>query len=299
MSEYIIYIIPAIVCLIVKLWMVVLCKQSLTQDAFTGVVITCLLLTVCEIALFFLYLSGFSVEYVFRTYYVMLLFWLSFSLVYVIQMFTDKPVKKIVYILAGFISALILFTDVIISGYQPIEYSITAIRESLYFVYQVFVFGSILIAIAILVVQLRSEKVTKRKIQAFSLLIAFSIPFVVILGITILMMFGVKVNMAIVFSVATTIFLFFTINAHKEHRITDVRKWLPWSQENVATNEIMEIITEYLAEEKSLKEVESTIKKILIEYKLKSCNNNVKQTADKLQIPRSTLYSMLKKIDEK
>lgn len=298
MSEYIIYIIPAMVCLVIKLWMVVLCKQALKQDAFTGVVTTCLMLTVCEIALFYLYWTGYSVEYLFRTFYVILIFWLSFSLTYVIQTFTKKSAGKSIYFLAGLLSALILFTDLIISGYQTIDYSITGVRENLYFLYQLFVFSSILTAITILAVQLKRQASVKIKIQALSLIVAFSIPFAVIVGVTTLMLLNYKVNMAIVFSIATTLFLFFTVNAHKQHQISDIRKWIPWSKENVATNEIMETITEYLADEKSLKEVESTIKKTLIEYKLKSCDNNIQQTAKKLQIPRSTLYSIMKKLDK-
>jgi len=286
-------ILPALLSFMLKAVILFCERKSLKRNNFTTLLYICTLQSLCEVITFFSYMNGSDVELLFRLYYILIVWWLAYALIYIVDVLTlSNRVKYFVAFIASGLSIVLLFSDLIISDYYSIQYSITAVKEQYYWMYQVFVLGIILSSIAILLRSLFWPKNIKLQTQSYYLFIALIIPFVTIIGVTLLMQAGYQINMLMILPVATLLFVVFVVKCEKHHELVDIRRLLPWSKENKFASQMNLIASRCSLGEISLKEANNEFQRLLLEYQ-KDKGKNKNQAAKSLGISRSTLYAKL------
>ena len=120
-----------------------------------------------------------------------------------------------------------------------------------------------------------------------------------LVGITlvVLMGFGIKVSGAAILPVTTTLFLLITLKGEPKHGLTDIRRHIPLSLERRKSGQIMDIFSSYAKDELSYRDSLTEIEKLLVTYKHDKNNGNVSTTASTMNIPRSSLYSIFRRLD--
>ena len=286
-------VLPALLSFIIKIAILYCERKSLKRNNFTTLLYICALQSICEVVGSLSYLNGADVELLFRLYYILIAWWLTYTLIYIADVIKlGNKVKYFSAFAAGMLSIALLFSDLIISGYFDIQYSITAVKEQYYWVYQVFVLGIILSSVAVLLKNLIWPKNTKLQTQSYYLLVALIIPFVAIVGVGSLMLVGYQINMLMILPVATLLFVFFVVKCEKYHGLVDIRRLLPWSKENKFASKVNLIASRCSLGEISLKDANNEFQKLLLEYQ-NDKGKSKSQAAKNLGISRSTLYLKL------
>ena len=107
---------------------------------------------------------------------------------------------------------------------------------------------------------------------------------------------GVKINALIILPITTTIFVIFTLKTEAKHKLTDIRRHIPFSVERKASTMLQEIIGKYAREEISHPEFLEEVERLSIKYKYQKSGRTILQTARAMKIPRSTLYSKARRL---
>jgi hypothetical protein len=194
------------------------------------------------------------------------------------------------------IVALVLATDLIVSGSTPLSYILTATRGPLYWIFQLL---SIVLLTSILA-QLFTAYF-KADTHIVEIRIAYTamalVPlFVTMLLVFILMNLGVLINATVLLPFATTLFLIITLASEYQHKLTDVRRFLPFSDERRTSNEIMEIFSSYARDDANYRDSISEIERLLVLHKLNKADGNASLTAEQMGMPRSSLYSIFNRL---
>ena len=295
-TYHLLIILPALVSLLIKSSLVFISRYSIKQNYFTALLFICFFQSLCEVVTFFLYFSGHEVGFLFRLYYVVLIFWITFSLLYILEF------KKInaaygyaALAIATVLSGVIFSTDFIVSGYYWIGYSITAVREQFYWSYQIFVFASIILTIGLLIHSVKKSTL-QNKTQSKYLLAAYSIPYSVILTVSVLMALGFKINMLMILPISTAISLAFIVLSEENHQLVDLRRLLFWSPESKSSRKLNIIFRQLDKGEISLFDAEKAFQRVCIEHQKRKTRSNSAR-AKALGIARSTLHDKAERLD--
>jgi hypothetical protein len=240
-------VVPALLGFLIKICLLIAGRNSLKKNNFSALLLICTIHSICECATLISLSNGSDVELLFRAYYVLIIWWFGFSLIYASEIanISDK-LRTSVLAITSVLTVLLLFTDLVISGYHSNGYSITANREQYYGFAPLFVLLTMIVSVALLTRVSFSQKYElKNKIQASYLLMAFAAPFVVIFAVIVAIQLGFKMNAMMAFPVATTLFFIFIVRSENNHRLVDIRRFLPWSKENKFANEVINIANQY------------------------------------------------------
>jgi beta-lactamase superfamily II metal-dependent hydrolase len=120
---------------------------------------------------------------------------------------------------------------------------------------------------------------------------------VVAISVVVLMSMGIKINAAGIVPVLTTLFLLITIRGEANHKLTDVRRHIPFSLERKTSAQIMDIFSRYAQDEVNYRDGMAEIEKLLVTHKHSKNKGNVSVTAASMDIPRSSLYSIFRRLD--
>jgi hypothetical protein len=193
----------------------------------------------------------------------------------------------------AFASLLVLFSDLIVAGFEPIGYAVTAIRGPYYWLFSATTIIALIFVAATLIYGYRKSESHHTQIQCLYSL--FALAPIVVLGFLIipLMYLGFQVNAAGFLPVCTSLFLLITLQSESRHRFTDIRRYLPYSQERKTAQEVQQLISKFSMDEISYKEMSAAFEKIALQHKLDEAGHSVSQAARLLKMKRSTLYSML------
>jgi hypothetical protein len=294
-----IYILPALVALFVKLGILVVAHRSTTHSKnFYKVVLAFALHNLCEVALFLKFFVIGNYEPVLLSYYVMSVWGLVFILFYSMDVGrVNIRFLGSTLVFVGFaLTVLLLASDLIVAGARSFSYTMTAIRGPFYWVFQVFSILMYFVVSLVLLQGYRNAKSHSMEIQCLSTLIAFAPIVLLSVGIIIVMNLGFQFNATAILPIATSAFLVITLLSESKHRLTDIRRFLPWSPERKTSNEIMDIFSQYARDDVNYREAVSDIERLLVLHKYQKNDANASATAERMGMPRSSLYSIFNRL---
>lgn len=221
-----IYAFPALVAVIVKAGMIWWSRKLLFETWPFFAFLLCLAVhNLFEIG-FYLYPSPEIKTIMMYGYYVAAVFALGFGLVFGVALWRPPLAKKAGAIITGCASvivALIVFTDYLIAGFTPLNFSYTRIPGPGYAVfaaYALICLAGMVAAIFLSVKNAASNYIKARN----SLILAGFAPFVLVAGLVpVLLMMGIAINAAMLIPITTTFFLLVILYAFTHDVIFDVR----------------------------------------------------------------------------
>jgi len=297
-----IYVLPALLALIIKIVVLFYAYRSQGQSKMFVLMVSVFACHNISEVLVFLEAAGtIHSPYVISIYYVSSIWALFTVLSYVLEVCRIEILKlKIgVAALASVLTILIVFSHFIIDGERSIGYVVTAVRGPLYWTFQAFSLGIFVSSVALLIKSTNKSKNHLIEIQSSYTLLALSPLVIGALSIMTLMNLGVSVNAAAIMPIATTLFLLITFKSETQHKLTDLRRFLPWSQERRTSSDIMEIFSSYAKDDMSYRDAVSDIERLLVMHKYDKSGGNASQTAQQMGMPRSSLYSIFNRLSIK
>lgn len=305
-----IYILPALIALLIKLWVLFVSKRGSKLVSETGktqssLFFTMVLLFAChnvaEVLGFLEYFSGDRYGQVTRWYYVMSVLALSSIVFYAEQVSKTLKNSKILYGVLGSgalaLSAVLLFTDFIVAGSASIGYSLTAVKGSYYAVFQIYSLSAYALIVYFLVVGYKNAEDHRTEIQCAYTMFAMAPLVVVALALMAVMAMGYTVNASVILPFTTAAFLLITLKGERLHQLTDIRRHIPFSLERQTSGEIMDIFSRFASDEVNYRDGMAEIEKLLVMHKHDKNGGNVTTTASSMEIPRSSLYSIFRRLN--
>lgn len=290
---------PAVVGMCIKLWVLIAVKQSTWMNgALIGFVSVTVVQNLNELLLFHAFNLNWDTNFLIRSYYLCTIWAMVYGFYYLMDLSKYPLVKYVaivILIAAISLTMLLLFTDIVVAGSIRLSYVATAIKGSNYWTYQLFTLVTISGWIGCLILNYRNAVKPKDEVRHFYTLIGLAPLALVSLILLVLIGAGWPLNATIILPLASTLFLLVTIRGmslHDKHQ--DIRSLLPFSLENLIFNKINKANTQYAFENMSHKELMTTIERAAIEYKLRKNNGNVSKTAKSMKVERSTLYNKFK-----
>lgn len=294
-------LIPAVLGLLIKAYLLFVSRRSLHKTNFLMILCVCTLHSLCEIVTYSTFLLGKDATVLFRIYYILSVWWICYAFVYTCDVAKMKKIWTYTPIfLCCIISLLFGFTDIIISGYKSIGYSITAVKSSHYWIFQVFALSLITLSLVSLVKVIILNDDVIQKVQSIYLLLGFMAPFVTIICVIVFMQLGYKINAIAIVPIATTSFFIFLIYSEKSHGLIDIRCFLPWSPQGMYRREVRRIANLFTLQQINMAEAKRQQEKATTEYLMKAYKHkSINRIANELGVSRSTLYAILDRHDIK
>lgn len=302
MQSMSIYVIPAIIALAFKIFILFVSRRGgRMSNHFVFMVLVFAFHNLCEVLCFWEYFHNIKGEYLLRTYYVISLLGLLAIGLHCSRVSGQggKLFEIAMLITSAIVSLLILFTDMIVSGTTSWGYIFTAMRGEFYWIFQVVSLNSIVCISGLLVLGYRKSENHDSQIQCVYMGLAL-LPLICAMVLVIsLMNFGFKINAAAILPIATTLVLFCILASERRHKLTDVRRFIPYSDERKTSNEIMEIFSSYARDESNYRDAVSDIERLLVQHKYKKNDCNASSAAELMGMPRSSLYSLFNRLNIK
>jgi DNA-binding protein Fis len=245
------------------------------------------------------FLNGQSLEALFRPYYVATIYLLMYMLLHGLAISRLENIYSTagLVLTATSLSVLVLFTDTIVAGHHSIGYSVTADKGDYYWVFVLYLLITLMANIAALLFRYKNAGSPLESIRCLYSLFALSPVILVSLLVIVLKMTDTNFNAAILGPLATALFLAIVIKGESKHKLSDVRRFLPYSPERAISNNLMTLVDTYVHggnKADAYKNLHIGIEKEIIFYTLNKCNNNITQTTEMMGLKnRSTLYSMM------
>ena len=301
-TSYYPFMIPAILALSIKVAVLFLSKKSnATSLLFITMVLVFAVHNFAEVLGFMEYFRGERYTMMLRWYYVMSICGLAAMLFYskdVSQVLTNSaPFNVVVTVVTVLLCCLLMFTDSIVAGSTSIGYIMTAVKGEYYWVFQVTALLSYVLIVWMLQKGYRNSESHTIEIQCGYTLFALAPLMFVAIAVLGLMSFGWHINGAGIFPLMTTLFLLITLKSESKHGITDVRRHVPFSLERKSSREIMNIFSAYAKDEKNYRDSMAELEKLMVLHKHEKHNGNVSSTAVSMDIPRSSLYSIFRRLE--
>jgi len=294
-----IYIVPAIIAFVVTSYVLVKISQNKTNSkAFISMVLIFLVHHAAEILSFIEFFKNGQTLYILKVYYVATLWFLVITLIYAreVSKLNLPKFDNLLYAYTLIISSLLLFSDTMISDAASIGYVMTAVKGPLYFLFQLTSISLMVSIIGILFSGYRKSNNHLVEIQCIYMLVAFTPILLAGIGIIALMSLGFKINAIAVVPLATTLFLMITMKSEEQHRLTDMRRFMPNSPERKTSQEIMELFSSYARDEMSYRDSINEIERLLVIHKYSKNGKNASVTAESMGMPRSSLYSIFNRL---
>ena len=296
-----IYIVPALIALTIKLFLLFVSRNG---SARSTIFFTMVLLfaghNLAEVLGFFEYFKGIYSEHILRWYYFMAVCSVSVILLYALEISSLQAKTKIIsvatIVLAISLSLFILLSDAVISGASSIGYIMTAVKGPQYWVFQLVFVTIFALIFGVLIKGYMSAKDHVTEIRCSYTLFALLPMIIAAVGVVLLMSVGVRINAAGIIPICTTFFLLITIKGELTHRLTDIRRHIPFSLERRTSGQIMDIFSRYAQDEVNYRDGMAELEKLLVVHKHSKSQGNVTQTAASMQIPRSSLYSIFRRL---
>lgn len=299
-----VYFLPALISLVFKLFILVLVLRG---GKISGLFLSLILIFACHNAIELIGYIQFSnnqaIELMFRSYYVISTFLITFILLHGLAI-SERNSNLTTFVLIAItmsVSVLMLFTDSIIAGHYSIGYSVTAIQGPFYLAFVLYLVAKLLANVVTLLQGYLRAKSTLGSIRCAYSLVALAPVMIVVVTAIILKMTNSGINAAGIFPIATTLFLLLIVKGESQHKLMDIRRFLPFSAERKAATDVIQIMDEYTSRNNSgadsFKALRNSIEKKIIFYTLHRCDYNVSKAAEMMGFEsRSTLYSMMNRL---
>lgn len=293
-----IVMVPALLALAFKLYVVGAARSSRGSKVFFGMVLVFAAHNLTEVVGYIQFANGSDAELSMRIYYAATICMLAYMCLYAIEISRVLSLKKLVIPTVTWMvvaTVIVLFTDKIVAGSYSIQYAVTAIKGPWYWVFVVDTVVSLVFVMTLLIFGYRRSESHRVQIQCLYNLVALS-P-IILLGFILvpLMMMGNRINAAGLLPICTTLFLLVNLQSESRHRFTDIRRFLPFSQERKTSLQVRDLISRFSMDEISYKEMSEEIEKIALTHKMDQADHSVSEAARLLKMKRTTLYSMLER----
>ena len=301
------YIVPALFALLIKVGVLAIsAKGAIKSPVFFTMVLLFACHNMAEVLGIIEYFNGAQQTQILRWYYLMTVGALAAMLVYSADIYGIKrkfgEVKANVF--AGLVIAivmslgsLIMFTDLIIAGSRSLRYTMTVIGGDYYWLF----IGNSIITFPLIVYFLidgyRKAQSHQEEIGCAYSLFALAPIVITSVGLMALMGLGAKINATAIIPISTALFLLIILKTERQHRLTDIRRHIPGSLERRTSGQIMEIFNEYACDKINYRDGMAEIEKLLVLHKHDKNGGNVTTTASSMEIPRSSLYSIFRRLD--
>ena len=291
-----IYVLPALLALVVKIYVLLVARAANTSRIFSGMVLVFALHNLTELVAYLQFTRGELTLSLFKVYYAATLVTLGYLCLYCIEVARISALRRLYMpsvIWLTMCGIAIMFTDHVVAGFVSIGYSATAEQGPYYWVFSLTSIGATLFVVSSLIYGYRKSNNHVTQIQCLYNLMALT-PFV-LLGFVIipLMLLGQEINAGGILPICTTLFLLITLQSESKHRFTDIRRYLPFSKERKIADEVMSLISKFSMDEISYKDLSNEIEKIALKSKLAQADDSISEAARLLKMKRTTLYSML------
>jgi len=290
-----VYMLPALIGIAVKLWLLVVVQRSeWINKALLAFVAVFAVQNLSELLLFNSFNTHVGADFLIRAYYVCISAVVAYGFYYIMNE-QKSMIARFTVILMGLFSAvvggLMMFSNLLISGAERISYSITAVKSDYYWLFQVYVIGAMLAWLIGLVINYMNSDGVEEKIKHYFALLALTPVALASIAIVILMNLGVQINATLIVPVISTLFLLILNAGRATHDFKrDPREKIPFSRESVFYARLAKTSAQYGMENIGHKEFMTEVERIALEYKLLSNDKNVSHTAQSLRIERSSLY---------
>ncbi len=297
-----IYAIPAVLGLLIKLAILYFAKSSKKSRTFILFITLISIHNMSELFLFYQIFNKADPTLALRLYYACILGALAGMCVYATHVsnsdWHNKAVKSITVIFS-IVCITVMLSPLIINGYEPLGQLVTAIKGDYYFVFQVSSVFAVFFTLFILIKSCVFAKNTPQKMRSAYVLASLVPPMIIGISVLVLMNLGVEINAMTIFPIGTTLLVLITLKAENKHNLTDIRMYLPFSKERQTSQDLIKIMSDYSVSEKDYKETVRDIERILFNYSYEKSNYCKSTTAKKLNVSRSTLYGMIHRLDLK
>ena len=189
----------------------------------------------------------------------------------------------------------ILGSDLVVAGYREASYTLTAVKGNYYFLFQAFTLVTVFTVLGSLIAGYVRATDRRTELQNVYMLVALAPITILSLSVTVLLVFGISFNVAAVFPLATTFFVAVLAMAEKEHGITDIRIYLPFSAERSLMSELVKAGALFSIRKNNFKATADKIEKALLLYSLRKNDFTVSKAAKDMGINRTTLYSICRR----
>ena len=295
-----IYALPAIIGLIIKLCLLYFARSSKKSKAFITFITLVSIHNISELFLFYEIFNQANPTFALKVYYACLLGVVAGMCVYVTK--NTQPrwanfVTKCTLILFPTLCCLTLFSSTIVNGFMPLGALVTASKGNFYFLFQFTSTTSIIYTFTLLIKSCFFADTTEIKIRSAYILASFAPALIIALVVLALMIFGIQVNAIALLPIGTTLLVFITLKAESNHSVTDIRMYLPFSKERRTSQDLIQIMSDYSVSEKEYKKTVNEIERVLLKYSYEKSKYCKSTTAKKLNVSRSTLYGMLNRLN--
>lgn len=293
------FVFPAVIALTIKLMVIFIYRRNLQGNSyFTMLVLIFACHNFCEVLVFWEYFRGIKAEYLVRSYYVISLFALFAIATHAanVSLLKEKLFATILLPVICLISLMLMLTDLVVSGVESWGYVVTAVRGDLYNVFQVMALLLTAQIVYLLYKGYKNADSHTSQIRCAYSAIALTPLVLAVLLVILLMNLGFHINAVVFFPVATTLFLVITLASEEKHRLTDIRRFIPFSDERRTSNQIMDIFSSYAQDQANYRDSITQIEKLLVEHKYEKNNRNATYAAERMGMPRSSLYSLFNRL---
>lgn len=297
-------LLPATISLLVKflvLWFSLNTIALRKPSIFIGLVFVSALHNVIEIVILSQFLAGFTSVIAVKFYYVIASALVAYFAAFAIDIcrIRANALYLGIVVIWGVLSLLVLFTDSVVAGVTSIGYSVTAVRGGSYWTFQLFALAMLLGTVLFLIAgySLADSALSKRR--AKYALIALSPPMLVGFSVIVLMLAGVQINATMVLPLSVTLFIIIILLTEPRHNLEDLPRFLPFSAERKVLMIVQRVLSDYALGNLSYKDATTEFQRVLVQYKHEQLGGNVAKTAAEIDMPKSSLYRLLKKMDIK
>jgi len=233
-----------------------------------------------------------------KVYYSLTVLTLLSIMIYSLEVSQTKRniASNLIIVASALLTVSILFSNKIIAGNYSISYSSTAIKGPFYALFQAYGVIGLLTIVTILLNGYKTATTHLTQIRCAYILLAFS-PLILSCFLVLAMMsVGIMINATIILPITISVFLFIIIKGESIHKLTDLRRFMPFSPERKTSQEIMELYSSYAQDEISYRDCMAEIEKQLVLHKYSKSDNNASATAKSMGMPRSSLYSIFNRL---
>lgn len=297
----ILYILPCVIGFLIKGYLLFTARQHRIGDnIFLGLIAVLAVHNLCELFGYLQFFQGEVSEIILRVYYALTVLSLAYISVYAIEVSRLASFKKLaipIYGIALIFCVVFIVTDALVAGSTPTAYTVIAVKGEYYWAFRFFAIMGFMLIIASLVLGYLKSADSVQANQCLYALLALS-P-IILLGslVLFLMTLGLHFSIAVIMPLCTAVFVIIIVRSESEHRMTDIRRLLPFSSERRAAQKLIQLYSSFSIYEKPYREVKEDCERALLLYTLERTGYNVSVSAKILDMKRSTLYSVCKRLD--
>jgi len=299
-----IYFVPALAALLFKLFVLAyVLRGGKVSVVFLSLIIVFAAHNAIEIVGYFQFISGQVSDVFIRLYYVATAFAILYMLLHglAVSRLESVIIMSTLIAVATVVSALTLFSDLLITGQYSIGYTISATKGHYYWLFATYMLIFLSCNFAVLIYGHSAAKSRLDSVRCVHSLLALTPIMLVFTLAVIFKVADVAINATGLVPIATAIFLAIVLKTESKHRLSDLTRLMPMSMERQTSNQFMDLLDGYINnsnQDNAYKTLQAGIEREIIMYSLKKCDNNVSHTTKMMGLKnRSTLYSMMNRLD--